>query len=586
MEVDFLLPELGENVAGGDVLRVLVKVGDTIARDQPVLELETDKATIEVPASVAGRVTALLVKEGQKVQVGDTVLKVEGEGEREHAAAVPADAAFAAPPEASETADADTSEPEASVSPTVEPTSAPGPVEFRLPSLGENVESGDVLHVLVGVGDVVTRDQALLELETDKATIEVPSSVSGRVIEVRVKEGARVKVDDVVFVIESAGVAPATAPPFTVQRVHAAAGPGVASAPPPRAGTPEDKPGMLEDALAEAEAEAEAALGSTSASRRAVVTLPPRQGAPKRLAPATPSVRRVARELGVDINVVTGTGPGGRISAEDVKAHVKRVMSSGGPRAAADAGPLALAPAALPDFSKWGAIERKPMRAVRRKTAVHLSRAWLTVPHVTQCDEADVTDLEDLRSRFAARAEAAGGKLTMTAIALKIVAAALRKFPQFNASVDMAAEEVVFKHYVHIGVAVDTDRGLLVPVLRDVDKRNIFELSVDLAKAADRARAGKVSAEDLQGGCFTITNLGGIGGTYFTPIVNHPEVAILGISRARMEPVWKDGAFQPRLMLPLSLSYDHRVIDGVDGIRFLRWVAEAFEQPFLLSLEG
>jgi pyruvate dehydrogenase E2 component (dihydrolipoamide acetyltransferase) len=249
-------------------------------------------------------------------------------------------------------------------------------------------------------------------------------------------------------------------------------------------------------------------------------------------------------------------------------------------------GPLALAPAPLPDLAKWGPVERRPMRAVRRKTAAHLSRAWLTVPHVTQSDNADVTDLEELRTRFSARAEAAGGKLTMTAIALKIVAAALRKFPQFNASVDMATEEIVLKHYVHVGVAVDTDRGLLVPVLRDVDKRNIFELSVELARAAEKARAGKVTAEDLEGGCFTITNLGGIGGTYFTPIVNHPEVAILGLSRARMQPVWKDGAFHPRLMLPLSLSYDHRVIDGADGIRFLRWVAEAFEQPFLLSLEG
>ncbi len=563
MEVDFHLPELGENVAGGDVLRVLVKVGDTIAREQPVLELETDKATVEVPASVEGRVTALLVKEGQKIRVGDAVLTVAASGPgatdaRQDAAPVPAAAPAAA--------------------------GGPGPVEVRLPSLGENVAGGDVLRVLVNVGDTVVRDQALLELETDKATIEVPSSVSGRVIEVRVKEGAKVTIDDVVIVVETTGAAPTAPPPFTVQRVHAAAGPPSASETlTASAGDQPDKPGLVEYALAEAEAEATLAAGG---GRGAVVSLPSREGAPRRLAPAAPSVRRVARELGVDINTVTGSGPGGRVSAEDVKAHVKRIMSSGGPRPANEVGALALAPAPLPDLARWGPVERKPMRAVRRKTAAHLTRAWLTVPHVTQCDNADVTDLEDLRTRFSARAEAAGGKLTMTAIALKIVAAALRKFPQFNASVDMATEEVVLKHYVNVGVAVDTDRGLLVPVLRDVDKRNIFELSVELAKAAEKARAGKVTAEDLEGGCFTITNLGGIGGTYFTPIVNHPEVAILGLSRARMQPVWKDGAFQPRLMLPLSLSYDHRVIDGADGIRFLRWVAEAFEQPFLLSLEG
>jgi pyruvate dehydrogenase E2 component (dihydrolipoamide acetyltransferase) len=258
-----------------------------------------------------------------------------------------------------------------------------------------------------------------------------------------------------------------------------------------------------------------------------------------------------------------------------VQAFVKSVISGGG---------AAAAPSALPDFTKWGEVERKPMSNIRRKTAEHLGNAWNQIPHVTQHDKADITAVEELRKKYAPQAEKAGGKLTMTAIALKLAAAALQRFPQFNSSVDIARNEIVYRKSVHVGVAVDTPRGLLVPVIRDVDRKGIIELAGDLAKASEKARSGKLSLEDMQGGGFTITNLGGIGGTSFTPIVNWPEVAILGISRGGYEPVYDGHAFQPRLMLPLSLSYDHRVIDGADGARFLRWVAEAFEQPFILSL--
>ena len=279
---------------------------------------------------------------------------------------------------------------------------------------------------------------------------------------------------------------------------------------------------------------------------------------------------------------VAGTGPGGRISIDDVKAHAKRIVEQ-----VTDGGlAVGLGAAPLPDFTRWGGVERQAMKGVRRKTAEHLSMAWATIPHVTQQEYADITALEELRKKYAKRAEAAGGNLTVTAIALKVVAAALKVFPQFNASVDMAAGEIVLKQYVHIGVAVDTDRGLLVPVIRDVDQKNIMQLSVELAQISQKARERKLSLDEMQGGCFSISNLGGIGGSFFTPIVNAPEVAILGISRATMQPVWKDGQFVPRLMLPLSLSYDHRVIDGADGIRFLRWVVEALEQPFLLALQG
>jgi len=457
-----------------------------------------------------------------------------------------------------------------------------------LPELGENVSGGDVLRVLVAVGETVARDQPVLELETDKATIEVPSPVAGRVQDVRVKEGDRIKVGDLVLVVDEAegGVeagagAPVRPAAVTVQRVHAV--PTSAGEAPP---IPiEDKPGMLEDALEEARAATPADV------RRAPVVDFSRPRAagegsePRTLAPAAPSVRRAARELGVDVSQVTGSGPGGRISVDDVKMHVKRIMSSGAPRPAA-APHVGAARAPLPDFSAWGQVERRPMRAVRRKTAEHLSAAWTEIPHVTQFDKADITSLEELRHRYADRAADVGGKLTVTAITIKVVATALKVFPQFCASVDMAAEEIIYKHYVHVGVAVDTERGLLVPVIRDADRKSIVQISVELSQVSERARANKLSLDDMQGGTFTITNLGGIGGTHFTPIVNHPEVAILGVSRSRIEPVFIDGEFKPRQMLPLSLSYDHRVIDGADGIRFLRWVVEALEQPFLLSLEG
>jgi pyruvate dehydrogenase E2 component (dihydrolipoamide acetyltransferase) len=307
---------------------------------------------------------------------------------------------------------------------------------------------------------------------------------------------------------------------------------------------------------------------------------------PTLAAPAAPSVRRMARELGVDIRNVTGSGDGGRISVEDLQAHVKGVMSGStqqaSPASLTAGGGIVSPP--LPDFSKWGEVERKPMSNIRRKTAEHLGHAWHVIPHVTQHDKADITDLEALRKQYSPQAEKLGGKMTMTAIALKIVAGGLKKFPQFNASIDQARNEIVYKKSIHIGVAVDTERGLLVPVIRDVDRKGILELSAELGKVSEKARAGKLSLDEMSGGGITITNLGGIGGTSFTPIVNWPEVAILGISRGSVEPVWDGEEFDARMMLPLSLSYDHRVIDGADAARFLRWVAEAFEQPFVMAL--
>jgi pyruvate dehydrogenase E2 component (dihydrolipoamide acetyltransferase) len=484
--------------------------------------------------------------------------------------------------------------------------------EFKIPELGENVTAGDVVRIMVKEGETLAKDQPVLELETDKATIEVPSNVEGTIKEIKVKQGDKVKVGQLVLTVdEGAAAEKGDARPSTEKTDDA-------PKPKEQPAAAAEEGGMSQKAAAEpakVEGGAERAAvdrgeGAAELPEAQKAEEPPKQkrgevvdisrgaraqpaaqpsgadeaaGGPA--APAAPSVRRLARELGVDIRNVTGSGEGGRISVDDLQQYVKGVMTGAASVSSAVAGAVSPGPAqALPDFTKWGEVERKPMSNIRRKTAEHLGHAWNAIPHVTQHDQADITGLEALRKQYSPQAEKAGGKLTVTAIALKIVAGALKKFPQFNASIDQASNEIVFKKSVHIGVAVDTERGLLVPVLRDVDRRGIFELSAELTQLSEKARGGKLSLDEMSGGGTTITNLGGIGGTSFTPIVNWPEVAILGISRGAYEPVWDGAAFQPRLMLPLSLSYDHRVIDGADAARFLRWVAEAFEQPFVLAL--
>jgi pyruvate dehydrogenase E2 component (dihydrolipoamide acetyltransferase) len=448
--------------------------------------------------------------------------------------------------------------------------------EFKVPNLGENVAAGDVLRVMVSVGDTIARDQPVLELETDKATIEVPSSVAGKVTDIKVKAGDKIKVGAVILTVDDAGG----------NGAGASAASAEASAPKKKAepakAQPDERPAekvvpMPRPALVEKPAEAQ---------KPAPAAAPPsteREPA----APAAPSVRRLAREVGVDINQVQGSGQDGRISLEDVKEYARRILSSvgtGGAVARPAGQPVGGPP--LPQFEKWGEIERKPMSNIRRTTAERLGHAWNTIPHVTQCDKADITAMEELRRKYREQVANAGGNLTVTAMLVKVLATAVKQFPQFNSSLDPQAEEIVFKKYVNVGVAVDTDRGLLVPVIRDADQKNITQIAIEVHQAAEKARDRKLTLEDMSGGSITISNLGGIGGTYFTPIVNWPEVAILGVSRGIIEPVWRNSTFEPRQLLPLSLSYDHRVIDGADAIRFLRWVVEAVEQPFLLSLLG
>jgi len=578
--IEFKLPELGENIEQGDLVRLMIAPGAAVTAGQAVMELETDKAVVEVPSSVSGTVQEIRVKEGDKIKVGQVVFTVDSNGVG--GAAVGPNTQAAQPPAPPPVTRVERSSP-----PIVPPQSQParsvavasGPGEFKLPELGENITQGDLVRLMISPGSKVAEGQPVMELETDKAVVEVPSSVSGVVKEVKVKEGEKVQVGQVIFTLEGAAAAPLeTARPHTAPVEHVSGQHGArlafqaairAEGKTEEQALPPDQPRVQAPAFS-----MPVQLGKVAGTEhRAPV-------------PAAPHTRRLARELGVDIYEVKGTGPGGRISEDDVKAHAKSLVIAAATALQAPARAGHFSAPTLPDFAKWGKIERVSIRGVRRKTAEHLAESWNTIPHVTQHDRADITELEQLRARFGPRAAEAGGKMTVTAIALKVCAAALKVFPQFNASIDMEKEEIVYKQYIHIGVASDTDRGLLVPVIRDVDKKNIVELAVELSQLSKKARKKKLTPAEMEGGTFTITNLGGIGGTAFTPIVNHPEVAILGLSRSRMEPEWIGGKFEPRLILPLSLSYDHRLIDGADAARFLRWVAEAFEQPFLLSVQG
>jgi pyruvate dehydrogenase E2 component (dihydrolipoamide acetyltransferase) len=579
--IEFKLPELGENIEQGDLVRLMVAPGAAVSAGQSVMELETDKAVVEVPSSVSGTVQEIRVKEGDKIKVGQVIFTVDGaEAKASTAPSQPAAPAIAPPPKEKPTAPATSKEVAAAPSQPATssaPSSTPGASEFKLPELGENISQGDLVRLMVAPGTKVSEGQPVMELETDKAVVEVPSSVSGVVKEVKVKEGEKIKVGQVIFTLEGGAAAAQPARPRSapVEHVSGQHGARLAFQAAIRA---EGK--TEEQALPPDQPHQTVPSFSMPAQLDKVAGTEHRQAVP-----AAPHVRRLAREVGVDIYEVKGTGPGGRISEDDVKAYAKAMLSAA---AAAVATPRAghFAQPHLPDFAKWGKIERVSMRGVRRKTAEHLAEAWNTIPHVTQLDRADITELEQLRARFAPKAEEAGGKMTVTAIALKVCAAALKVFPQFNASIDIEKEEIVYKQYINIGVAADTDRGLLVPVIRDVEKKNIVELAVELSGLSKKAREKKLTPADMEGGTFTITNLGGIGGVGFTPIVNFPEVAILGLSRSRMEPEWINGKFEPRLILPLSLSYDHRLIDGADAARFLRWISEAFEQPFLLSVQG
>ena len=531
--VEFVLPEVGEGVEEGLVVGVLVKVGDVVAVDSPLLELETDKAVVEVPSNVAGTVKTIYVEEGQTLPIGGAVMQIAGVAD-----------------EASDAAEAKEG--------TEDRTPSQEDLAVYVPEVGEGVESGLIVSLLAQEGQDISENEGVLELETDKAVVEMPSPVSGRVSSIHVKEGEEVAIGALVMHVSMASQQAAPAAPAP-------------SNPSPVAPTAPTPPNL-----------------DSSHSAPAVIDVQTISNAQS--IPAAPSVRRLARELAVDLKDLKGSGILGRISAEDVRAFA----SGSSARSSSQAAPSSSSsrPAInLPDFSRWGDIERVAMSGIRKATARQMDVAWSAIPMVTHFDRADITDFEATRKRLAKRVEqAGGGKLTPTAMISKIVANALamEQFRDFNASVDGERQEIIYKNYVHLGIAVDTPRGLIVPVIRNANGKSVVDISKDLNDLASRGRAGKVALDEMQGGTFSISNLGGIGGYGFTPIVNHPEVAILGISRGQMEPKYnpESGQFEPRMMMGVSLSYDHRLIDGAAAARFCRWICEAIEEPFLLVLES
>lgn len=423
---------------------------------------------------------------------------------------------------------------------------------LTIPGLGENIEHAQVVRILAGVDDTIRTEQPLLEVEAGKATIEVPAETAGRIAQILVKEGDEVDVGQAFLVLETDAQVTSESEPS-----------------PPAEEEPEKE---------------ESATTQDQPRPEPLPTPTPKEGEARsrkaRHVPAAPSVRRFAREIGIDVDTVEGSGPHGRVSLDDVKRHARQLNQHRSEGLRADTPPL-------PDFSRWGEVRREPMSAIRRATAEHLAVSWANVARVTHFDSADITKLDSLRKKYAERATAQGGKLTMAVMTVKIVAEALKKFPTFNASIDVDRREIIFKDYINVGIAVATERGLLVPVLRDTGRKNMVQLAAEVDAIARKAREGALAMSDLEGGTFTVTNLGAIGGSYFTPIVNYPEVAILGMGRARKEPIVTDtGDIEIRTILPLSLSYDHRLIDGAEAARFTRWIAEAIEEPLLLSLEG
>ncbi|ACE85484.1 glycosyl transferase, putative, gt4H [Cellvibrio japonicus Ueda107] len=502
------VPDIG-GAEGVEVIEISVKVGDVVAEGDSIVVLETDKASMEIPADVAGKVVAIKINVGDKVSQGDLLIDVEAEGAG--AAAEPAPVAAPAP-----------------AAPA--PAAASAEVAVVVPDIG-GAEGVDVIEVNVNVGDEVSAGDTLIVLETDKASMEVPAEVAGKVVSLAIKVGDKVSQGSAIGVIATTGAAPKA---------------DAAKAEAPKAEAP--KPAAAPAPVA-AKVEEIVQTGDVYAG---------------------PAVRKLARQLGVDLGKVSGTGPRGRLLKDDVRTYVKPIVQAAQSGAAVGGAGIPRVPAV--DFAKFGEIETVKMSKVKKITADNMTRNWLNIPHVTQWDDADITDLEAFRNSLKAEAEKRGSKLTPLPFLLKAAAAALVAEPSFNVSLHHDGESIVHKKYVHIGIAVDTPNGLMVPVIRNVDKKGLWELTDDINAIVKKARDGKLLPADMQGGCFTISSLGAAGGNGFTPIVNAPEVAILGVSRAQMKPVWNGKEFVPRNMLPLSLSYDHRAINGADAGRFFTYL--------------
>jgi pyruvate dehydrogenase E2 component (dihydrolipoyllysine-residue acetyltransferase) len=531
--VEVVVPDLGD-FADVEVIEVLVKPGDSVTAEQGLITLETDKATMDIPSPAAGKITALKVKTGDRVSAGSVIATLE-------AADVPK--AAAVPPAADPRPEEDRTVRQPKLERPAPPRAAIEPRVVTVPDLGD-FSGVEIIDVLVKPGDEVAAEQGVVTLETEKASMDVPAPEAGRVLELKVAVGDKVSTGDPLLTLQPSGE-PKAAAPSSAPAKPAAQAPSSA---------PSAKP---------------AARPAAAPARSAVASAPTSFGE----AHASPSVRKLARELGVELGRVRGSGAKGRVTADDVKAFVKEIMRGGGAAASA----LPTVPAV--DFAKYGRVETEPLSRIQKISGPRLHASWVNVPHVTQHDEADITELEEKRAALKEQARERGIKLTPLAFIVRACALALAEMPLFKSSLAQDGESLVIKHYTHIGFAADTPQGLVVPVIRDADKKDLYEIAKALATLSERARTGKLQSDDIQGGVFTISSLGGIGGRFFTPIINAPEVAILGVSRSSLQPVYRDRAFVPRLMLPLSLSYDHRVIDGAKAVRFTTRLGEILASP-------
>jgi pyruvate dehydrogenase E2 component (dihydrolipoamide acetyltransferase) len=551
--VEVRVPDIGD-FKDVEVIEVLVKPGDVVAKEQSLVTVESDKASMEIPSSAAGTVKEMKVKLGDKVSKDSPLLVLDGADTAASAApvAAPAAAAPAAPKPAPPPPAAAAPSPAASK--PQQAAAGGGSVEVVVPDIGD-FKDVEVIEVLVKPGDVVAKEQSLVTVESDKASMEIPSSAAGTVKALKVKLGDKVSQGTPLATLTADEAAPASVPE-----------PQAPSAPTPAPSAPTKRP-------AAAEAPTSSHAFATEMAARPPAEAEAAGGKPH----ASPSVRKFARELGVDLTTVRGSGPKGRITEDDVRQRVKSVMASGAvPQAGATAPVFAhLPPWPQIDFAKFGPIKRVEMSRIRKISGPALTRNWVSIPHVTNHDDADITELEAFRVQLNKENEKSGVKLTMLAFLIKACVAALKKFPDFNSSIDaQTGDAVILKEYFHIGFAADTPNGLVVPVVKDADKKGVIEIAQETAALASKAREGKLAPGDMQGGTFSISSLGGIGGTYFTPIINAPEVAILGVCRSQTRPVWDGKQFAPRMILPLSLSWDHRVVDGAGAARFNAYLAQ------------
>jgi pyruvate dehydrogenase E2 component (dihydrolipoamide acetyltransferase) len=536
--VEVVVPDLGD-FADVEVIEVLVKPGDTVQPEQGLITLETEKATMDIPSPAAGKITALKVKVGDRVSTGSVIAALETADAR------PEDDRTVKQPKLPRDDDKTVEQPK--LARKQEPTASAPPRTVVVPDLGDFADV-EIIDVLVKPGDQVAAEQGLVTLETEKASMDVPAPEAGRVLELKVAVGGKVSAGDPLLVLQPSGAA-------TESPAPAAAAPARAEAPAPQ--PPAPQPPAPQRAGVPARSVVSPAAKSFDEAH------------------ASPSVRKLARELGVELGRVRGSGAKGRVTADDVKAFVKEIMQGGG---GASRGP-ALPQVPTVDFAKFGPVETQPLSRIQKISGPRLHASWVNVPHVTQHDEADITELEEKRVALKEQAGARGIKLTPLAFIVRACAVALAEMPLFKSSLSPDGESLVIKRYTHIGFAADTPNGLVVPVIRDADKKDLYEIAKSLATLSERARSGKLQADDMQGGVFTISSLGGIGGRFFTPIINAPEVAILGVSRSAWQPIYRDLAFVPRLMLPLSLSYDHRVIDGAKAVRFTTRLGEILANP-------